>query len=177
MTAKRSKEIKEILDGLTSSQEELINKSLDKMETKGDVQLLPNVIDLWANTDDQAIKRRTESILFGLKHKEALQFLVSYLNSEISDEKKWLAANSIWQSGFDASEHLTELIDFAISNSYTAAIDIMTIIENSEFDETQEDTLDENIKRINTFAQQSKADVVPILMEINTILIDKKIAG
>jgi hypothetical protein len=115
--------------------------------------------------------------MFGLKDKGALDVLVQFLGTDASEEKKWLATNAIWQSGFDASNHLSELIQFAQTNSFTAAIDIMTIIENSEFDESQDDMVDENIKKINNFVTHSKSDIVPILMEINSILIDKKIQG
>ena len=177
MTTKRTKEIQDIKEGLSSSQDVLINKALDKMERKGDSTLLPDVIELWSLTDEQPIKKRAEAIMFGLKDKGALKTLIDYLGTDASEDKKWFAANAIWQSGFDASAHLTELIDFAITNSFTAAIDVMTIIENSEFNEEVEDTVDENIKRINRYIAQSKSENVSILTEISSILIDKKIEG
>ena len=133
MTTKRAKEIQDIKEGLSSFEDVLVNKALDKVEKKGDVSLLPSIITLWAGTDDEPIKKRTEDIMFGLKDKGALEVLVNYLSTDANDEKKWLAANAIWQSGFDASGYLNELVDYAKANSFTAAMDIMTIIENSEF--------------------------------------------
>lgn len=177
MSTKRAKEIQEIKKGLSSFEEILIHKALDSVEKKGDVSLIPSIITLWAGTDEQSIKKRTEEIMFGLKDKGALDVLVTFLSTDANDEKKWLAANAIWQSGFDASAYLTELVDYAKTNSFTAAVDIMTIIENSEFTEDMEDMVDENIKKINNFIVHSKSEAVPILSEIKSILIDKKIEG
>lgn len=177
MTTKRAKEIQEIKEGLSSSQDILIKKALDKMEKKGDSILLADVIELWSVTEEQPIKKRAEAIMFGLKDKEALKALVDYLRTDGSEEKKWLALNAIWQSGLDASAYLPELIEFAIANSFTAAIDVMTIVENSEFDEKLESSVDETIKRINSYVTHSKSENVSILTEISSILIDKKIEG
>lgn len=177
MTDKRAKELQEIKNGLLSSEDVLVLKALEKTESKGDSSLIPDLIDLWANSEDHPIKKRVENILFGLKDKNALQLLVDYLSTDVSDDRKWLALNSIWQSGLDASGHLTELVDFAISNSFTNAIDVMTIIENSEFSDDIEPIVDANIKKINAKIATSKTDVTPILIEISSILIDKKIEG
>lgn len=171
------KEIKEIISGLQSSEDVLINKALTKVRTKGNHTILPFLIDLWSNSEDQKIKKEVESILFGLKEKQALAFLVSYISTEVSEEKKWLALNAIWQSGFDASEFLSELLDFAISNSYTNAIDVMTIIDNSEFDEKNENMVDQNLIKLNEFLLKNKTDNLQVLLEIKSILIEKKIEG
>ncbi len=177
MTEKRAKELNEIRTELQSIEDVLVLKALEKIERKGDSSLLPDLIDLWATTEDHPIKKRVETILFGLKDKNALQFLIDFLASDVSDDRKWLALNAIWQSGLDASGHLNELIDFAIFNSFTNAIDVMTIIENSEFSDDIEATVDANIKKLNTKIATSKSDVTPILIEISSILIDKKIEG
>ncbi|UTW65626.1 hypothetical protein KFE94_13335 [bacterium SCSIO 12643] len=177
MSTKRAKEIADIKSGLLSSEEVLVQKALDKMESKGDVSLIPTLISLWAESDSQKIKNKVESLMFGLKDKSALESLIQYIQADVSDEKKWLALNAIWQSGYDASEYLTELIDFALTNSYTNAIDIMTIIDNSEFDETTEDKVDMNLRKLNDFILKNKSESQGVLLEIKSILIDKKIEG
>tara|TARA_R110002050_G_scaffold204327_2_gene339727 strand:+ start:34603 stop:35136 length:534 start_codon:yes stop_codon:yes gene_type:complete len=177
MTAKRAKEIEDLRNGILSSEDVLVQKALTKVETKGDASLIPDLISLWSGSDEQKTKQRVESILFGLKNKQALQLLVDYIQTDAADEKKWLALNAIWQSGMDASEHLTALIDFAIANSYTNAIDVMTIIENSEFDITVEPLVDENLVRLNEYLLKHKSDNIDILLQIKSILIDKKIEG
>lgn len=177
MTTKRVKEIKDIKDGLQSSEDVLIQKALSKVELKGDASLIPDLIELWVDTNAQKTKSKVESILFGLKDKLALKMLVEYMDTDVSEESKWLALNSIWQSGMDASEHLTALIDFAISNSYTNAIDIMTIVENSEFDLSLESLVDDNLRRLNEYLLKNKTANIEILLQIKSILIEKKIEG
>ena len=177
MSAKRTKEINSIREGLTSSEDVLVSKALSKMGAKGDSSLLPDLISLWSETDNQKHKEEVESILFGLKDKEALNTLIAYIQTNVSDEHKWLALNAIWQSGFEASEHLTALMDFAINNSYTNAIDVMTIIENSEFDGRNENIVDENLKKLGDYLLKNKSDNISILLEIKSILIEKKIEG
>ena len=171
------KEIQEIRSGLQSSEDVLNVKALSKVRTKGDASLLPDLINLWADIDNQKTKKEVESILFGLKEKTALDGLISYLDTDSSEEKKWLALNAIWQSGFNASEHLTPLIEFAIHNSYTNAIDVMTIIDNSEFTDADEKLVDSNLRRLNDYLLKNKSDNLQVLLEIKSILIDKKIEG
>ena len=172
-----NKVIKEIISGLQSSEEVLVTKALSKVRAKGDSSLIPVLINLWHESNNEKTKNEVESILFGLKDMEALDFLISYLSTDINEQKKWLALNAIWQSGFNASKHLTSLVDFAISNSYTNAIDVMTIIENSEFTEKEEDLVDSNLKRLNDYLLKNKSDNLHLLLEIKSILIDKKIEG
>ena len=173
-----SKDIKEIKEGLQSSEEVLITKALTKVRTKGDASLLPDLINLWAETDTQATKKEVESILFGLKDKEALNALILYIQTEVSEDRKWLALNAIWQSGYDASEHLGALIEFATSNSYTNAIDVMTIIDNSEFTSADDQLVDTHLIKLNDYLlKNSKTDNLQVLLEIKSILIDKKIEG
>lgn len=177
MSVKRDQEIKTIREELKSFEDVLVGKGLSKMATKGDASLLPDLINLLSETDNQKHKQESESILFGLKDKEALITLIDYLKTDANEHKKWIALNAIWQSGFDASEHLTVLVDFAINNSYTNAIDVMTIIENSEFDEKNENLVDQNLKKINDYLLKNKSDNISILLEIKSILIEKKIEG
>ena len=177
MSAKRTKEINSIREELNSSEDVLVSKALTKVGAKGDVSLLPELINLWSETDNQKHKQETESILFGLKDKEALSTLMNYIQTDVTDEKKWMALNAIWQSGFDASEHLPALMDFAINNSYTNAIDVMTIIENSEFDEKTEHIVDETLTKLGNYLLKHKSDNISILLEIKSILIEKKIEG
>jgi hypothetical protein len=177
LSAARVKEITEIRNGLQSSEDDLIKKALSKIATKGDSSLISDLITLWAETDSQLHKNSVESVLFGLKEKKALETLINYLDTDVSEESKWLALNAIWQSGFDASEHLSALIDFAINNSYTNAIDVMTIIENSEFDVEQEDLVDSNLLKLNDYLLKNKSDNLTLLLEIKSILIEKKIEG
>ena len=173
----RVKEIAEIRNGLQSTEEAVIKKALSKVATKGDSSLISDLIALWADTHSQLHKNSVESILFGLKEKNALETLINYLGTDASEESKWLALNAIWQSGFDASEHLSELIDFAINNSYTNAIDVMTIIENSEFDTENEGLVDNNLIKLNEYLLKNKSDNLSLLLEIKSILIEKKIEG
>jgi len=177
MSTKRAREIADIKSGLLSSEEVLVQKALDKMEPKGDASLIPTLISVWEESESQKIKRKVESLMFGLKDKGALETLIQYIQTDVSEEKKWLALNSIWQSGYDASAYLSELVDFALSNSYTNAIDVMTIIDNSEFDESTEDHVDLNLKRINQYILENKSENQTVLLEIKSILIDKKIEG
>lgn len=170
-------EIKEIKAGLQSSEYILVTKALAKVSTKGDSSLLSDLINLWVDTDNQSTKKEVESILYGLKEKEALTTLIGYIDTAVSDERKWLALNAIWQSGLDASEHLSILLDFAINNSYTNAIDVMTIIENSEFSEKEDDLIENNLRRLNDYLLKNKSDNLQVLLEIKSILIDKRIAG
>lgn len=171
------KVLNEIIAGLKSSEEVLVSKALTKVRTKGNATVIPVLIDLWLDTDDQKTKKEVENILYGLKEKQALDFLISYLSTEVEEQKKWLALNAIWQSGFDASKHLTELLDFAISNSYTNAIDVMTIIDNSEFTIEDDELVDSNLRKLNDYLLKNKTDNLHILLEIKSILIDKKIEG
>jgi hypothetical protein len=177
MSTKRIKELTDIKSGLLSSEEVLIQKALDKMELKGDASLIPTLISVWTESKYQNIKKGIESLMFGLKDKKALETLIDYIQTDASDEKKWLALNAIWQSGFNAADYISQLIDFALINSYTNAIDVMTIIDNSEFDEKNEDHVDQNLRKINEFMLKNKSENLSVLLEIKSILIDKKIEG
>lgn len=177
MASKREKEILQLRQELHASTDVIVADTLNKIEKSGDASLIPDMIEVWDKTDSATIKKSIESILYALKSSAALDVLVNTLDKDFSDEMKGLALSAIWQSGFSASTHLSKLVDVALTGSYTNAIDVMSIVEASEFDEDQEELIDQNLIKIKEQLLANKPETAPIVLEIKSILIDKKIEG
>lgn len=177
MANKRDKEIAELRESLKASTDVLVADALKKVEKKGDASLIPDLIELWDLNNTPAIRKSIESILYGLKSSAALDVLMECLDKGYSDSMNGLALSAIWQSGFSASAHLNKLVDVALTGSYTNAIDVMTIIDASEFENNQEELIDQNLVKIKEQLLANQPETAPIVLEIKSILIDKKIEG
>lgn len=177
MTAARQKEIQELRNGLNSIEEVLIQDALSKISKKGDVSLIADLIALHTRSDDPKIIKSTEEILFGLKASAALDVLMEIATHETNNAHISLALSAMWQSGFSATMHLNQLVLLAIKHDFQVAMEVMTIVENSEFSDEDEDDIDHNLLVLKEEILGKENPNQALLESISTILIDKKISG
>lgn len=175
MSTQRAKEIAAFKKDLQASSDVIIADTLNKIGKKGDASLIPDLLAIWGRSETLDIKKSVESILFGLKSTNALDVLMQFITNTSDEAQKGLALTAIWQSGYSAAPFLDQLVDIAIHGSYAHAIDVMTIIDASEFDENHEDLIDSNLVKIKEQLHAKMPETAPIVLEIKSILIDKKI--
>ena len=78
--------------------------------------------------------------------------------------------NSIWQSGLDVAEELPLLIDIAASSDFMTTVEVVTVIENLEFD--NDTLLTDAIARMDEVVEQ-QGDKQALLISLRQLLLDK----
>lgn len=119
-----------ILTGLLSASSADRIEAINKMRTEGRADFLPHVFDAWLKSKDEHLLAEIIKLINDIKDKAAILYILKALRDENLSEIHIFLLQSIWQSGADPTEHLEDLINFALQADYLLCFEVLTIIEN-----------------------------------------------
>ncbi|MDA9564019.1 hypothetical protein N9R81_05025 [Flavobacteriales bacterium] len=160
---------REILASLQSKEPKIVNKALTDIKKIGTVELLPSLIEAYTTTTNESVKLGIENIFNQLKDSKSVDFLMDALSNDKYKAYHQKFAAAIWESGLDASTHLSRLIEIALKTDYLTCLEILTIIENIE-DGISENDIEQGIAAISEQLQWKKSDNDPLLASIIQVL-------
>lgn len=160
---------KEILASLKSKDNKIALNAIDNLKKQGKLEILPEVIKIYVETKNQAVKEGLLGVFFQLKIPASVDYLIDAVKNENYKEHHHIFLQAIWESGLDASNHLKSLIDFAINGTYMVCLESLTIIENIEEGLSEQDITDA-IAEINERLQWQKSDNDTLLASIVVVL-------
>ncbi|MFB6259093.1 MAG: hypothetical protein ABEH38_10400 [Flavobacteriales bacterium] len=160
--------IKKLRDGLASTDEKEILKAIEEAKEEGDARIVPDLIEVWAVTENEAIKKRILQIFYDLKDSDATEHLLEALDHpDIQDRSDLLAV--FWNSRLDASEKIDKFTEIAVEGSYQEAFEALTAIEEME-GPFEENTVMEAQLWIKTYYAQGEDEKKPLIQGIDQTL-------
>lgn len=133
---KQLQRIKELRSGLASTDENEVYKAVQEAREEGDARIVPDLIEVWAVSDNPEIREAILKIFYDLKDSQATEHLLEALDHpDIKDRSELLAV--FWNSRLDGSEKIDKFTEIAVEGSYQEAFEALTAIEEMEgpFDE------------------------------------------
>ncbi|MFB6305793.1 MAG: hypothetical protein ABEH43_02185, partial [Flavobacteriales bacterium] len=124
---------------LETEENKTIMEALKEIRDVGKEALIPQLIDKWATTPDDQVKKEILSIFYDLKDPSALDKMIDGLyHPEIVDERASYIS-IFWNARIDASPHIKKFVEIAIEGDYMESFEALTVIENMEgpFEESQ----------------------------------------
>ena len=134
--------LKELEKALQEQEGESLIKSIKKLESEGQASLLPLLIKRASENEDEAVQKAIENILFSLKDSKSHPVLLEELKKMPAIEFRKTLLAAIWNSKIDALPILDDLIRIAIEGDYYEAIEVYTILDESEGEIIEERVLD-----------------------------------
>ena len=114
---------------LNSPNQEVIIDTVKEIRDYGNVRILPEIIEKYANENNNLIKKELAKFLIDIKHKSAREIIFSYImNDDYKHIRKDLLS-FLWQSRLDYSKYLNELVDLFLSEPFDTAFEVFTVIE------------------------------------------------
>ena len=162
---KQLQRIKKLRNGLASTDEKEVRKAVEEAREQGDARIVPDLIEVWAITENEELRNEILKIFYDLKDSEATQHLLEALDHpDIQDRSDLLAV--FWNSRLDGSEKLDKFTEIAVEGSYQEAFEALTAIEEMEgpFDEN---TVMEGQLWIKTYYAQGEDEKKPIIEAID----------
>lgn len=134
---KNNNRFNNIIKDLKSNDKEKILVAIKQLRSHGQKEAIPEVLELFIQTNDQEIKSQLTNLLFDLKSETAILPLFNAINSLKYKSIQPFLISIFWQSSLDASEHLNKLVRLAINGDFNVCLEVLTVIENfdSSFDE------------------------------------------
>ncbi|MCQ2973188.1 MAG: hypothetical protein MJ211_00065 [Bacteroidales bacterium] len=127
-----SAEKKLFLSKLASESDELLLKTLDFFRSNGDIDVLPNVLNLIDSGKGQIVTDAVLNFVSDLKNKDAANVVFDFMinNSNKYSQKQLITA--LWQCDVDFSDKAEIIIDFIFNtDNFEMAFDALTLLENN----------------------------------------------
>ena len=162
---KQLQRIKKLRDGLASTDENEVQKAVESAREEGDARIVPDLIEVWAVTENEDIRNSILKIFYDLKDSDATEHLLEALDHpDIQDRSDLLAV--FWNSRLDGSDKIDKFTEVAVEGSYQEAFEALTAIEEMEgpFDENR---VMEAQLWVKTYYAQGEDEKKPLLEAID----------
>jgi len=133
---KESKIIQQLITELSSIDETKLLKTLEKVKSKGNDQLIEPILNLYSSTTHKKVKDAVKGLLNELKTIKGTIFLTDRIKNS-NNELKEVILGALWSAGLNPIEFLPEIVEAACVGNYMVAFEAVTVLENLEgpFDE------------------------------------------
>lgn len=129
--AEQAKSIKELRNGLWSSDSRIVINTLQQVKNAGNTVLIPELIGLLRKDTGTEVTDHIVTILNNLKYQASADELIKVLRQEKDPEVISLLVSACWKNGLDYSAYVDDFIDLFLEYDYTTALDALTVIENA----------------------------------------------
>lgn len=138
-------------------------KTLEEVQEKGNVDLIKPLIDLGKNIEEKEVQDAIQKILFSLKISAAHPVILEELKNIGPCSFRKTLLTTIWESNIDALPYLDTLVKIALEGDLYEAIEVLTILEESEGELIEERVLDSLLLlkeyEVNTKEQDATKEV------------------
>ena len=155
---KQDKLIKDLLLDLASKDDKTVFSGLKRVRSKGNESIVPSLIHLIENHENEKITEEAKGILLELKSTATIPFLIQELGSNPNSETRELILNSFWHSGFNAHEYMENFVSAAVKGSYMEAFEAYTVIDNLEGPFEEENIIEAQLVLKTYFSQADDSD-------------------
>ena len=135
-----SKKEEEYINSLLSTNQQIVDQTLEEIRESGSSKLLPYIIDLLHVSDNEEIKVKANKILTELKQTDSVPIIMEAIHNEKYLQEQELLVRSCWENGLDFTPHLPDFIDLVVHGNYMTAFEAFTVIENLESNISVEET-------------------------------------
>ena len=166
----RAKRIAGLIADLRSRNERRVIGALKRVPHEGSPEMVEALFDLYAQNPSREAIMLLEKTVHNLKDPNCVAPMIGMLEDPQYSEVHAKILSAIWQSGLDVSEHLLVLINQAVDGEFMKAMEVMTIVENQEFEDDQ--ALTAAIKVMDQ-AVEVKDDKQDLMVSLRQVLLDK----
>lgn len=116
---------------LASENNSEILEALNTINNMAMLDFLPEMAALYPKHSDDEIGGQLLIMFNDLKYKKAIPVICRMIQDETHPATLKMLVSSVWQSGFDYSEHLNVFTPFLLSNDFALGFEAFTVIENN----------------------------------------------
>ncbi len=120
--AEQTKSIKELRNGLWSSDSRIVINTLQQVKNAGSTVLIPELAGLLRKDTGTEVTDHIAAILNNLKYQASADELVKVLREENDPEVISLLVSACWKNGLDYSAYVDDFIDLFLEYDYTTSL-------------------------------------------------------
>ena len=119
-----------ILLDIYSNKQELALPALIKLESIGNLNLIPDLFNAYKLSKDAGIKRKILEFISNIHKQEASAEIMHLIEDEKNPVFQQEFLTIIWNSKLDYSAYLADIISLSVKGDFMTALECLTIIEN-----------------------------------------------
>jgi hypothetical protein len=132
----------EFKKGLEKEDVQSLVKTLEKIEQKGNAEMIIPIIQLGIKRQEREIQDVITRILFGIKISAAHPIILEQLKDMPSTPFRRVLVSAVWESEINGLDYLDTFVKIALEGDLYEAIECLTVIEESEGELNEEKILD-----------------------------------
>jgi len=153
------------IQSLRSGNRSAILTTLKELMTDGNVSILPDLIDLLLDHEDEQITGEISSLLNDLKDQDAVPFLSEAIGNPTYTKVLAILVSACWQNGLSYGKYIHTFVEVVISGEYNAAIEAFTVIEEA-IGEMEKDNRDQLVSSLKSRLKEVDEQKKPLLSEL-----------
>lgn len=146
----RQKKLKKITEKLQSDDNKAIVSALKEVKEHGDASIIPFLIDLFLNNQNQEVQDELQKVFFGLNDQDAVKPILNAAEQNIESYQRSFLLSAIWEAGLSIDEHLDQLTNIALKSDYMSMLEAVTIVENMKRPD-EDEPLKRNIVKVKEY--------------------------
>ena len=154
---------------LFSSKTNEVLESLNAIQNNGYPEIIPDIIKVYVENENEEIKQNALFILNNLKEKESVSYFMDGLKFSENSDLRVNVISACWQNGLDFSSYIPTFLNILTEENIETAIEAYSVIE-SNIPLLSEDHLLELRKKTEELSLQPNSRNIELLLEVKKIL-------
>lgn len=164
------KKINELITILSANPlDEVVLKHLNEIRSIGNERIIPPLIHILCNTDNQQVYQEVSQLLFDIKNPKCIPLIIESLQSPTTIKHRSTIASALWQCSLSLNEYIPSLVDIALNNDYYTCVEILSCIENLS-GPLDDQKLIQSLDLLNKNLSTDVSPKTPLLEELKNIL-------
>ena len=144
---------KQLTEELNSKDILVVKEALQKSRSVGSAELIPVILKKWFTSDGE-IQSDITDLLYTLKDKKTIPFLVEALETPQFDSQRDKIISVFWNAGMEPKEHLSLFVKIGCEGNYLECLESLTLIENMDPPFPEEQLLESMIHLKKYFGEE-----------------------
>lgn len=123
-----------IIKDLQGNDTQKVLTAIKQLRKSGKPEAIEPLLDVYLVNKDSEVQQAITELLFDLKAENTTQAIINAIENDKYFSIKAFLISIFWQSGLDASNHLSYLVQEAVNGDFNTCLEALTVIEN--FDAT-----------------------------------------
>ena len=123
-----------IIKDLQGNDTQKVLTAIKQLRKSGKLEAIEPLLDVYLVNKDSEVQQAITELLFDLKAENTTQAIINAIENDKYFSIKTFLISIFWQSGLDASNHLSYLVQEAVNGDFNVCLEALTVIEN--FDAT-----------------------------------------
>ncbi|GAB4260367.1 MAG: hypothetical protein Kow0079_17280 [Vicingaceae bacterium] len=164
---KKQKELEKLHLQLKSKNKDEVLSAINKLREKGQPSSINALLNLYESTNSEEVKKTIQDFLLDVKADNVADFIIEHIKTTNDPVFKNFLISLFWQTRLDATPYFNDLISLAIEADYLTTLEVLTVVENLNINEIDEQAIDFAVQELHyAYNEEDNVDKKNLMLSI-----------